>query len=186
MQAHEVLRHAPPRRLRRSEYDELVGHGFFQNERVELIRGMLVERSPIGPSHSNPVDVLTEILVLGLVGVARVRIQQPFVAADESEPEPDVAVVPAGSYAHRHPDTALLIVEVAESSLDHDRNTKAPLYAESGVVEYWIVDVKSQTVEVHDLVSGGRYGRVRTFGRGEVLVPAPLPTVTVAVDRLFE
>jgi Uma2 family endonuclease len=186
MQASDVLRYAPARPLRRAEYDRLVSEGFFGDERVELIRGIVVEMSPIGPVHANPVDVLNELLVLALAGRARVRVQQPFVAADESEPEPDIAVVAPGSYAARHPDAAWLIVEVAESSLKHDRNTKAPLYAESGVEEYWIVDVTAQVVEVYDLPSGGRYGRVRTFSRGETLAPARFPDVTVAVDRLFE
>jgi Uma2 family endonuclease len=163
-----------------------VSEGIFQDERGELVRGIVVQMSPIGPAHANPVDVLTETFVSALQGRARVRIQQPFVAVDESEPEPDVTIVPPASYAERHPDTAWLVVEVAESSLDHDRSTKAPLYAESGVPEYWIVDVNAQAVEVHDLPATGHYGRVRTFRRGETLAPARFPDVTVAVDRLFE
>lgn len=186
MQAHDVLRYAPPRRMRRSEYERLVNEGFFESERVELIRGMVVERPPIGPAHANPVDVLAEALVPVLLGRARVRIQQPFVAADESEPEPDIAVVPAGSYSQRHPDEALLIVEVAESSLEHDRNTKAPLYAESGVREYWIVDLTTRTVEVLDEPTPGGYRRSRTFSRGQTITPAQFPDVVIAVDRLFE
>jgi Uma2 family endonuclease len=116
--------------------------------RVELIHGRVVAMSPIGPAHASVVDRLAELLVPALVGRARVRIRQPFAASEDSEPEPDVAIVPAGTYADRHPDRAWLIIEVAESSLDYDRETKAPMYARCGVPEYWIVDVAGRALEV--------------------------------------
>jgi Uma2 family endonuclease len=101
MQATALPAHARPRRLRRTEYEKLAGEGFFHDERVELIQGIVVEMSPVGPAHANPLDLLVEKLVPALVGRARVRVQQPFVVADDSEPEPDLAVVPPGQYADR-------------------------------------------------------------------------------------
>jgi hypothetical protein len=95
MSAHAIA-HAEPRRLTRKEYDRLAELGFFAGERVELIRSIAVRMSPIGPPHAEPIDRLMELFVTALVGRARVRIQQPFVAVDESEPEPDVAIVPLG------------------------------------------------------------------------------------------
>ena len=134
MQPPDVF-HARPRLLTRSEYVRIAETGIFDRERVELIRGVVIRMSPIGPPHSDSVDELTEKLVTALVGRARVRIQHPFLAADESEPEPDVAVVPLGDYLTAHPDRAYLVIEVADSSLRKDRYVKAPLYAISNVEE---------------------------------------------------
>src|SRR6266550_155246 len=120
-----------PRRLRRSEYDELVASGAFEDERVELLRGVIVSMSPNNPPHASPVQLLGQLLIPALLGRATVRIQLPIVAVDESEPEPDVAIVPLGDHARAHPDRAMLIIEVAESSLRKDRLVKGPLYAAS-------------------------------------------------------
>src|SRR5438105_9681464 len=136
MQAHD-LAHARPRRLRREEYDRMADLGFFHGERVELIHGTVVQLSPIGPPHAARVDWLMELFVPKLLDRAAVRIQQPFLAVDDSEPEPDVAIVPRGRYDERHPDRAHLVVEVAESSLDYDRETEAPVCSASGVPVYW-------------------------------------------------
>src|SRR5262245_54823429 len=160
MQGLDVLSHARPRRIQRTEYERLVEQGLFEDERVELIQGIVVEMSPIGPRHSDPIDVLNRLFVMGVGARAVVRVQQPFAASDDSEPEPDLALVAPGCYRDRHPDRALLIIEVAETSLDHDRETKCPLYASSGVPEYWIIDVNARIVEVYDTPNADRYARV--------------------------
>ena len=138
------------------------------------------------PPRAKVVDRLNELLVPALLGRARVRIQQPLIAADESEPEPDVAVVAPGSYARSHPEGAKLVIEVAHSSIDYDRVTKAPLYAASGVEEYWLVDVEGRRVEVFCDASGGTYRSVERFGAGAVLRPRAFPDVAVTLDALFD
>src|SRR5689334_4201358 len=105
MQAHE-LRAPAPRRLTRAEYDRMAELGFFRGERVELIRGVVIAMAPIGPRHRSVVDRLNELLLPRLIGRARVSIQQPFLAADESEPEPDVSVLPYRRYSDQHPGRA--------------------------------------------------------------------------------
>jgi Uma2 family endonuclease len=180
-----VLSHAEPRRLSRREYDRLAESGLFAGERVELIHGMVVQMSPMGPAHSDPVDLLTELLVIALAGRARVRIQQPFIAGDDSEPEPDIAIVPLERYATRHPDRAFLIIEVADSSLDHDRDTKSRLYAAAGVPEYWIVNIQEQCVEVHEAAAGGEYSRVRRVDVDASIAPAAFPDVHIRVADLL-
>jgi len=185
MQAHSVLAHAQARRMTRSEYDRLVAQGMFAEERVELIHGIVVEMAPVGPPHSDPIDVLNRFFVRGVGDRAVVRVQSPIAASDDSEPEPDIALVPPRRYADRHPDRAFLIVEVADSSLDYDRETKAPLYASSEVTEYWIVDVKGRAVEAYDEPDAGRYARVRRYSIGESLAPAAFPELTLAVGDLF-
>ncbi|MBX3226084.1 MAG: Uma2 family endonuclease [Labilithrix sp.] len=184
MLAHD-LAHARPRRIRRAEYDRMAQLGFFRGERVELIRGTVVAMSPIGPPHSSVVDRLTRLLVRALDPRALVRIQQPFLAHDESEPEPDVAVVPDGLYADAHPDRAFLIIEVAESSLDYEREAKAPLYAASGVDEYWIVDVAARSIEVYSHPVNGRYRSLRTVDEDGSVTIAAFPDVTIEVATLF-
>lgn len=185
MQAHDLIAPAP-RRLTRAEYDRMAELGFFRGERVELIRGTVIAMSPIGPPHGSVVDRLTEMLVPRLLGRARVRIQQPFLAIDESEPEPDVAIVPLARYSKEHPDQAHLIIEVADCSLAHDRDTKAPLYAATGVTEYWLVDVETQAVHVHTEPSEGRYVRVDRREGDAPLSPQVFPDVVVTVRDLFE
>jgi Uma2 family endonuclease len=181
----EILAHAEPRRLSRDEYDRLAEQGFFRGERVELIEGMVVRMSPIGPSHADPVDVLNELFVRALPDRARVRTQQPFIAGPDSEPEPDVALVPPGRYATSHPDRAFLIVEVADSSLAHDRETKARLYAAALVPEYWVLDVRARTVHVFDDIVDGRYSRIRAFAESSALSPKAFPDVSLSVAQLF-
>lgn len=185
MQLHDVLSHAEPRLISRAEYDRLVAAGLFQNERVELIRGIVVKMAPIGPPHADPIDVLNRHFVRAVGDEAVVRVQLPFAASDDSEPEPDLALVLPRRYADRHPDRAFLIVEVADTSLEHDRETKGPIYAASGVPEYWIVDVKARRIEVHDEAAGGRYGRVRCFGAGDRVAPAAFADAVLSVSELF-
>jgi Uma2 family endonuclease len=159
--------------------------GFFRGERVELVEGIVVRMSPIGPAHASAVQRLTELLLPRLLGRATVRTQQPFVASDDSEPEPDVAVVPEGRYADRHPDAALLIVEVAESSLEYDRLTKGPLYAASRVGEYWVVDLVGRAVEVYTNPAHGSYTRTRRALEGESVTPSAFPDLTIDVAGLL-
>ncbi len=185
MQAVQVFSGATARRLTRREYERMAELGFFHGERVELIHGIVVRMVPIGPPHSEVVDRLNAILVRALGDRARVRIQQPFLAADDSEPEPDVAVVEARSYATAHPDRAELIIEVSESSLAYDRETKRALYAASNVREYWVVDVSGRCVEVFDEPHEGRFCRQRRATLDDVLTPTAFPDVTVRVSDLL-
>lgn len=170
--------------MTRVEYDRMTELGFFRGERVELIHGIVVRMAPIGPPHAEVVDRLNAMLMRALGDRARVRIQQPYLAWDESEPEPDVAVVPARSYAEAHPDRAHLIVEVADSSLAYDRETKAPLYAASNVAEYWLVDVSGQCVEVFNAPEDGRFTKHRRATPNDLLTPTAFMDVIVRVSEL--
>ena len=124
--------HVPARRkLRRTEYDQMVAIGLFRGEHVELFRGELVAMSPIGCPHSAVVTRLYRLLDRAVPVGMVVRCQQPLVCADESEPEPDLAVVVDGAFELAHPAAAALVIEVADSSVDYDRGAKAALYAET-------------------------------------------------------
>ncbi|HEX3482732.1 MAG TPA: Uma2 family endonuclease [Kofleriaceae bacterium] len=170
--------------LKRSEYDRLIELGVFDDERVELIRGVLVKRSPQGAPHASTVQKLPELLIARLQERGEVRVQLPLALSDDTEPEPDVAVVPLGEYETEHPRTALLIIEVADSTLKKDRG-KATVYASAGIVEYWIVNLGARAVEAYSSPEGDRYAEVRTLRTGDCLRPLALHDVALAVAEIL-
>lgn len=174
----------PIRPLHRREYELLAASGAFDNEKVELLYGQVVQMSPQGTEHAFSIARLTKVLILALGDLATVRPQLPFAASEYSIPEPDLAVV-SELRADAHPEHALLVIEVACSSLAIDRRVKAQLYAEIGVPEYWVVDVTHGEVIIHTCPSQGGYRRIEHVGRERVLVPVELPTVHVAVAEIL-
>jgi Uma2 family endonuclease len=173
---------APERQrlLLRKEYDRLVAEGFFEDERVELLHGVLVTMSPQGGRHSAVTAHVAQRLIRALDESFDVRAHSPFAASDYSEPEPDVGVYPRGSYAD-HPERAFLLVEVADSSLSKDRRIKTGIYAAAGVPEYWIVDLDHDEIEVLTAPERDGYARRAILHRGDTLRPAALPGAAIAV-----
>ena len=139
------------RRWRRVEYDQLVELGIFTGERLELLDGLLVVREPQGGPHAAMVGQVGDVLRVAFGAEWHVRLQAPVALDDESEPEPDVAVVPGvfRDYVGGHPSTPVLVVEVAESSLRLDRRMKSGLYARARLREYWIVNLVDRVLEVY-------------------------------------
>lgn len=165
----DQLRPERLRPLRRAEYDRLIEIGAFdEEERVELLYGMLVAMSPQYPPHAEGISRLAEVLLPALRGRARVRVQLPLALSDDSEPEPDLAVVPPQDYAAAHPATAFLVVEVAGATARKDRGLKAQLYAEAGIPEYWVVDLAHAVVVVHRQPAGANYTLVTEHREGEL------------------
>lgn len=135
-------------RFTREQYRRLGTLGFFEGRRVELIRGEIVEMSPINWPHQLGKIKLTRALEAAFAGVGWVNEQGPL-AIGNSEPQPDVAVI-AGrpeDYAD-HPQTALLVAEVSDTTLSEDTTTKAELYATAGVADYWFLDVVNRELHV--------------------------------------
>jgi Uma2 family endonuclease len=178
---------APEQRrpIRRVEYDAMGEAGLFLDERVELIDGVIVRMSPRTALHDSALERLNELLMPKLVGRARVRIQLAFVADEWSEPEPDLAVVPAGETRMDHPSRAHLVVEVAVSSLRFDRTTKAAMYARSGVPHYWIVDAEHRSIDAYSEPSEARYATCVRHERDAVLSVPGFEDVRVPVRALF-
>jgi Uma2 family endonuclease len=175
-----------PRPLRRDEYAVLVEQGRFEDEHVELIEGVIVEMSPQGVGHSNAITRLTELLVLALSGRAAVRPQCSFIAGEFSQPEPDLAVARIPSRLEDpHPSEAFLIVEVAQTSLAKDRGIKARLYASSGVVEYWVVDLQSLTIEVRTKPGKRAYAHRRTARIDDAIRLVAFPDVEIRVGDVL-
>ena len=134
------------------EYHRMSEAGILsEDDRVELMEGEIIKMSPIGSRHAACVKRFNTLLHRKAGQAVIVSIQDPIRLDDYSEPEPDVAVV-SGSprdYRDAHPSTALLVVEVADTSLLFDRTTKASLYARAGIADYWLLNLVDQIVEVH-------------------------------------
>lgn len=180
-----IRTNAPIRPLKRVEYERLAAAGCFEDEKVELLFGLVVPMAPIEPAHSESTEVIGEILRRKLGDRARVRSQNPFAASDISEPEPDVFVVPSGDYWREHPTRAFLVVEVARSSLPRDRGVKLALYGLAEVDEYWIVNHVESVVEVYRDRHAGEWRQRSTHRRGETIAMVAFPDVEVAVSEVL-
>ncbi len=160
-----------------------------EDDRVELIDGQVVEMTPIGPRHAGCVNRLTGLLSrLGGGGVT-VSIQNPVILGERWEPQPDVTVLRhrADGYAARHPEPAdiLLVIEVADTSVEYDRSIKIPLYAWAEVPEAWLVSLPSDQIEVYRDPAGGSYAEVTSISRGETLTPLLLPGAGLSVADIL-
>jgi Uma2 family endonuclease len=183
------------RRWSRIEYDRLIECGFFQPEdRIELIGGELVVAEPKGTAHSTAVglvdDALREVFGPGWA----VRGQDAIAPDDESEPEPDVAVVSGTrrDYRDAHPTRPVLVVEVAESSLRFDRERKGSLYARAGIADYWILNLVDRVLEVYRTPMsdpaapfGWRYTSVEIWGPEALVTPLAAPGARLIVADLL-
>lgn len=179
-----------PHRFTVAEYHRMAEVGILgEDSRVELIRGQIVDMAPIGAPHLGMVNRLTRLLPGVLSGRGALSVQNPVRLDDGSEPEPDVAVLRprADDYATATPcpPDVLLLIEVADTSLDDDRVIKMPLYAENGIAECWIVNLVDGVVEVYRQPQDGRYADVRRIGPGESLDIVLLPGLGLAVGELF-
>ena len=177
-----------PRRITVDEYHKMIGAGVFdEDERLELLEGVIIPMSPQSPDHADLVQWLTNVLARAIGPEYEVRPQLPLTIRPTSEPEPDLAIVPAGRNRRQHPTTALIVIEVARDSLRKDRTVKASIYAGVPIPEYWLVNVAEACVEVHREPdpSARRYGSVQTVRRGEELLSAALPRLRIALTDLF-
>ena len=175
------------RGLRRVEYDRIVQLGLLAHERVELVHGQIVSMFPQNSAHALCVERVTEALMFALARRARVRCQLPFAPVDseDSEPEPDVAVFARDAAQDAHPGHALLIVEVADTSLRYDRLLKGPLYAEVGVLQFWLVNLVDRVVEAHTAPRTGVWSRTERVESDGELVVAAFPDVRIRVADLL-
>jgi len=171
-------------RLSVEEYHRL--DEFNENgKRTEFIRGIVFEKTSKSPLHATIATRLFKTVLRVLPAGFTARMEQPLTLAD-SEPEPDISVVRGqdSDFKRSHPTTASLVVEIAVSSPDLDRELAA-LYAEAGVEEYWIVLAHEQAMEVHRLPVAGVYQEKTTVATGGTARSASVPGVTVSLDDLF-
>lgn len=178
-----------PRHWSREEYERMVEAGILGPEdRLELIEGEILTMSPQYSPRFTGIQLVSE----GLREAFRpqavvVRVQGPLALTEDSEPEPDVAVV-AGAprdYREAHPRTALLVVEVADSSLAFDRGRKLALYARAGIPEYWVLNLIDGVLGVYRDPAGEGYRSAVTLRPGESVLPLSAPGSEIAVDELL-
>jgi Uma2 family endonuclease len=180
----------PLRNFSRLEYDKTVDAGVLGgDEHVELVGGAIVEMSLESPHHAGTIDLCAEVLRRAFGSGFTIRVQHPLVIDPDGEPEPDLAVVAGEPRAHlgAHPRSAVLVVEVSESSLAFDRRDKALLYARAEIPECWIVNLADRLVEVHRDPAPGGYRRVEALTAGDVIAPfgAPAAAPAFAVASLL-
>lgn len=182
MQAAEALLAERRPHWTRERFIQVAELGFF--DRVELVRGELVEMSPQGPPHANVIELLSEILIPKLVGRARTRVQLPLGLDDDTQVLPDIAIVDRAAKREDHPSSAILVIEVAESSKRYDTIIKGPLYAEARVHEYWIIDMPKRAVELYSAPRGGVFTKHSKVTKGELVVPR-FDDVRIQLSDLF-
>jgi Uma2 family endonuclease len=179
-------------KLTLKEYEQIVATGVFDGKnhrRLELIRGELREMSPIGPVHADLVAWLTNWSIRNTSAEEiQVRVQSPLSLEDaDCQPEPDIVWVRSNRFLSGHPTPAdvLLLIEVADSSLEYDRGEKAELYAEAGIADYWVVNAVERTVEIHRDPVRVQYRDVQPFSLGDAVYPLVAPAAGLDIGSLF-
>jgi len=176
------------RRFTRAEYYRMVEVGILgEDDRVELIKGEIVQMPPIGSRHFAFVINLNRLLAVRLANYALVSVQSPVILTDDTEPQPDLAVLRPRSYKERkaYADDVLLLIEAADTSLAYDRTTKLRLYARAGIPEYWIVDCASESVEIYRDPSGESYRDVTRASAPATLRLQAFPDVELSPAEIF-
>ena len=173
-----------------AEYYLMAQSGVFaRDERLELIEGEVIEMSPIGKRHAGCLNRLNRLLHRNVDELAIVSVQNPIGIDDFSEPQPDVALLKprADFYSNFHPTPAdvLVIIEVADTSVEYDRRVKFPLYARAGIPEAWLVVLPKDLIEVHSEPKNGKYQKVQRLKRGKTVVSSAIPGLSVKVDNIL-
>lgn len=180
----------PKRLISIDEYHRMAADGLFsEDDRVELIEGEIVEMTPIGNWHAASVRRLDDLFTTSLGRRALVDKEHPVRLGDWAEPEPDLAVLVRRDdyYTSATPTAAdvFLVVEVADSSAGYDRSVKAPLYAQQGIREYWLLDLRGQVLEVYRQASPSGYRAIRRLHRGDSIAMEAFPDIVFAVSSLL-
>jgi Uma2 family endonuclease len=158
-------------------------------DRVELIEGEIVEMPPIGSRHASEVGRLTQVFGQSLGDRFLVWVQNPIRLDEYSEPEPDIALLKPRTdfYAEAHPgpQDVVLVVEVGDTTAEYDRRVKVPLYARSGILEVWLIDIPRTVILVYTEPIGGVYRVVRQIHRGETLAPTCAPDMRIEATSIL-
>jgi Uma2 family endonuclease len=178
------------RRFSVHEYHRMAEVGILsEDDHVELIAGEILEMSPIGSRHAACVGRLNRLLNRLVELDAIVRVQDPIRVDGYSEPEPDVALVkPRGDFysrEHPGPGDVLLLVEVADTSVERDLEVKLPLYTRAGIPGAWLLDLPAERIEIHSRPDSGEYRETVRMKRGETIASRTIPGLEVAADDIL-
>lgn len=169
------------------QYEQMIRAGILtENDRVELIRGELLDKMPIGDAHVEAVNRLNRKFAKLLDESVTVSVQNPLLLAG-SEPEPDIALYTLRVPGKARASDVYLVIEVADSSLEFDRTVKLSLYAEAGIPEYWIVNVLDNEVEVHRQPRlDGSYASAAELKPGDTLEALAFPGLKISVNEILQ
>ncbi|AFY57648.1 hypothetical protein Riv7116_5265 [Rivularia sp. PCC 7116] len=169
------------------EYHQMIEAGIFDNRRVELLRGEIVEMSPEGEPHAYFSTEAGTYLIKLLGDKATIRQAKPITLPNNSEPEADIAIVkPLGrEYLQHHPyaENIFWLIEYSNSSLEKDLETKTKIYAEVGIIEYWVINLKKRQLIIFREPSDGEYAFKSTITEGTIH-PLAFPNVAVSVEMI--
>lgn len=176
------------RRFTRVEFERLGSEGFFDpDERLELIEGVIYKSLKPSPRRATAMLFAARELRRAFAKTANVRERMPLALGDDSEPEPDSAVVLGDplDFALAHPTGALLVVEVADRPFTHERERKGRLYALNGIVDYWLMDLQEDTLEVYRAPRDGVYRSRTLLSAGNRVSPLAQPEASIEVSDLI-
>lgn len=183
------------RRWSREEYEKMIETGIFPSgTRAELLDGEIFSMTPQKRRHAAAIRATEEALRIAFGHGFDVQVQLPLALEPSSEPEPDLSVVPGSwrDYADMHPSSAVLVVEIADTSLEHDRDRKGNLYARAGIADYWIVNLPERRLEVYRepaqsrrTLYGWTYRTVQYYPPGKQISPLAVPDRKIAVVDLL-
>lgn len=171
------------------EYEQAVEAGLFsRDDRVELVRGLIVDVAAVGSRHAATVKRLRRLFDRALGDRVMIGVQDPIRLPPDSEPEPDLCLlVPRPDFyaeGHPEPDSVLLCVEVAQTSVDTDRD-KIALYGQRGVQESWLINLREDRIEIHRSPTADGYATVDVRDRAEVASPLAFPDVEFRVNDII-
>ena len=185
----QIVADAIPRRFTVEEYMRMGETGILlEDERVELLDGEIILMSPIGYRHATTVNHLTKLFVSRSEDRYIVSIQNPIDLPGNFQPQPDVVLVKpdfAGEDHHPLPPDIFLVIEVADSSLGLDQHTKLPRYAEAEIVEFWIVNLTKDEIEIYRRPAFDHYEERLTARRGETVSCAAFPELQIPVSKIL-
>jgi Uma2 family endonuclease len=162
---------------------------FPEGDRFELINGEITKMSPIGRKHAACIIRLDRLIQTKLGDRAMVSVQNSIRLDDNSQPQPDLAILKLRDDFYEDglptPSDIFLIIEVADSSIDYDRDVKMPLYAAAGIPEMWLFDVNKKAIEAYSLPSSSGYKQMRRYEADDTLVMLSFPDVIFNWEELF-
>lgn len=169
------------------EYHRMIEAGILDNRRVELLRGDIIEKAPESPPHAYFSTEAGEYLMRLLRERVKIRSLKPVTLPNNSEPEPDIAIVqPNGRQYlqhHPYPENIFWLIEYSDNSLEKDLEVKKEIYAEAGINEYWVVNLETKELIVFRNPQQNKYTNISTFNSGTIY-PLAFPDIAVFVGAI--
>ena len=178
----------PRYRFTVDDYEQMISAGILRDDdRLELVAGEIIVMSLIGPRHNDTVAMFNRLLVTRAPADVLVTVQGPIRLPNNSEPQPDLVLVRFRRFRDALPTPAdvLVVIEVSETTLAYDRDTKLPLYAAAGIPEAWLADLQANRVERHAEPTPNGYRVITRFARGTVVTSTVVPGLEIPVDTVL-